>query len=211
MKRKRRVPKNLELAARTEFMINLNIMKNPSDDVLELVKPMGESLCPLKWDKRVRGIRLLLTQTAPALYKRLQTPFCAISVLDDGMVVIRCRAVWQKRNPICVGLATYNEVITANYLKKVGDLIANPDRLVISLVNDDKDQTSSVFSDEEYWSETDWESLPVFTSKLFRQFAESFIDCVLRIPTNVDKRVDKLAVFGDERWVRNMPGKMQVQ
>lgn len=210
MKRKRRVPKNVELAARTEFMINLNILKNPSDDVLELVKPMEERLCPLKWDKRVRGIRLLLRQTAPSLYKRLQAPFCAISVIDEGMVVIRCRAVWQGRNPVCIGLATYNEVITANYLKKVGDLIANTDRLVISLVNDDERQ-SGIFAEEDYWSETDWDILPVFTSKLFHRFAESFIDCVLRIPTNVDKRVDKLAVFGDERWIQDMPGKMQVQ
>ena len=210
MKRKRRVPKTLELAARTEVMVNLNVLANPSDDVLEIVKPLGEKLCPPEWDKRVRGIRFLLRQSAPSLYKRLQTPFCSFSVGDEGTAVIRLRAVWKNRNPVCIGLATYNEVITANYLKKVGDLIANPERLLLSLVNDVGEE-GDVFVDDAYWVETKWENLPVFTPKLFREFMEEFIHCVLRIPTNVDTRVDKLAVFGDERWIPEMPGKMRVQ
>lgn len=59
MKRNRRVPRVATRAARTEFVVNLNIMENPTNDLLVNVPPLSEESCSPEWERRARGLRLM--------------------------------------------------------------------------------------------------------------------------------------------------------
>lgn len=205
MKMKRRKPSLHKLALRTEIMVNLNVLNEPGDAELKTMNPMPDGLCPPELELRARGLRMLLRKAAPSIFTRIQAPFCGFCVHDSGMVTIRTMSMWQDRRPVCVALASQNEVMTASYLKKVSELIAHPERMLMSIMNDEKFD-GNPYNDEDYWGGTEWEKLPVFTGKLFREFGERFTYYVTQIPTSADKRIDRLAVFGDDRWLHYVPG-----
>lgn len=209
MKRKKKVQdaRAKVAARRTEIMVNLNMFTSPTD---EDIPPMdsynvvqgnyGEGeyeVCPEEYERRAAGMLKLMHLCAPTSLLGRKVPSCCVRVEPDGMLVMHMRAIWGGRKPVLVGMARKDELITADALKCSATLLLNPKRLVFNMVNGvDLPKLT-----EDYWRETQWHAIHYIPMKTFHQFAEKFLQSVLRVPRDIDERIDGIAVIGDDRWM----------
>lgn len=195
-------------ARRTEIMVNLNLFTSPTDEDIppvesyNIVTPVGidgdYEVCPPEYERRAAGVLKLMHICAPSSLIGRKVPSCCIRIERDGMLVIHMRAIWGNRKSILIGMATKQEVITADHLKCTGSLLVNEDRLVLNMANGvDLEELAK----DEYWYGTAWHAIHYIPMRAFHEFAENFIGAVLRIPRKLDSRIDGIAVFGDERWM----------
>lgn len=190
---------------RTEFLINLNVLSIPSDEEITNLPPLDASRCPQEYELQARGIRRVIALASPAYIRKLRVPFCSIDVETDGMLGLRMRAVWGNRKPLVAGLSTRQEAITARALKCEANLLVNPKRLVVSLMNEHA--VSKTEDDKAYWDgRTSWHAIHYLPLTPFREFGERLITSLMHIPKNVDKRIDNWLIYGDDRWMGNMHG-----
>ena len=149
---------------RTEILINLNMFTSPTDDEIPPFKTYNcvhpnstdSEMCPPEYERRAAGIVKMMHLCAPSSLLGRRVPSCCVRVEPEGILVIHMRAIWGNRKSVLIGMATQNEMVTADHLKCAPALLVNEDRLLLNLANG---VDIPGLAEDEYWGSTAWHAI----------------------------------------------------